>query len=159
MAVASDKRHCVGSRARPRTQTVRQRISQKASFVMREIRTLPEAEVIRRWAELYAAGKNKGIAAPELKQHMGRDSTWVEVEVPHDMYDAEWNTEGGASRRRSSGAPSNMRSSQVRCRLGWPRIAIDLPSAGYESSTSPMETTARMPRFFAVVPRLGSTCR
>jgi hypothetical protein len=60
---------------------------------MREIRTLPEAEIIRRWAELYAAGKNKGIAAPDLKQHLGRDSTWVEVEVPHDLYDADWNTE------------------------------------------------------------------
>lgn len=60
---------------------------------MREIRTLPEAEVIRRWADLYAAGKNKGYAKPNLSQYIGLDSTWVEVEVPHDRYNAEWNTE------------------------------------------------------------------
>ena len=64
---------------------------------MREIRTLPEAEVIRRWADLYAAGKHKGYAPPKLDQYVGRDSTWIEVEVPHDLYDAEWNTEGGLS--------------------------------------------------------------
>ena len=57
----------------------------------RVIRTLPEAEVIRRWAELYAAGKHKGYAKPNLGQYAGRDATWVEVEVPHDLYEAEWN--------------------------------------------------------------------
>ena len=61
---------------------------------MKEIRTLPEVEVIRRWADLYAAGKHKGYAPPDPAQYLGRDSTWVEVEVPHDLYDAEWNTEG-----------------------------------------------------------------
>ena len=60
---------------------------------MREIRTLPEAEVIRRWAELYAAGKHKGYAAPNPEPYLGRDATWIEVEVPHDLYDADWNTE------------------------------------------------------------------
>lgn len=60
---------------------------------MREIRTLTEVEVIRRWAELYAAGKHKGYAPPNPEQYLGRDSTWVEVEVPHDLYDADWNTE------------------------------------------------------------------
>jgi hypothetical protein len=59
----------------------------------REIRTLPEAEVIRRWAELYAAGKHKGYAKPVMGQYVGLDPTWVEVEVPHDLYNAEWNTE------------------------------------------------------------------
>jgi hypothetical protein len=63
---------------------------------MREIRTLPEAEVISRWAELYAAGKHKGYAAPILNQYVGRDATWVEVEVPHELYDADWNTEDAA---------------------------------------------------------------
>ena len=62
---------------------------------MREIRTLSEAEVIRRWAELYAAGKHKGYAAPDPEQYLGRDATWIEVEVPHDLYDADWNTESG----------------------------------------------------------------
>lgn len=62
-------------------------------MIARAIRTLPEAEVIRRWAELYAAGKHKGYAKPNLSQYLGRDSTWVEVEVPHDLYEAEWNTE------------------------------------------------------------------
>lgn len=60
---------------------------------MREIRTLPEVEVIRRWAELYAAGKHKGYAPPNPEHYLGRDTTWVEVEVPHDLYEAEWNTE------------------------------------------------------------------
>ena len=61
---------------------------------MRQIRTLSEAEVIRRWADLYAAGKHKGYAPPNPEPYLGRDSTWVEVEVPHDLYDADWNTEG-----------------------------------------------------------------
>jgi hypothetical protein len=60
---------------------------------VKEIRTLPEAEVISHWAELYAAGKHKGYAAPDLQQYVGRDATWIEVAVPHDLYDAEWNTE------------------------------------------------------------------
>lgn len=64
---------------------------------MREIRTLSEAEVIRRWAELYATGKHKGYAPPDPAPYLGRDSTWVEVEVPHDLYDADWNTEGTLS--------------------------------------------------------------
>ena len=60
---------------------------------MKEIRTLPEAEVISRWAELYAAGKHHGYAPPNPEHYLGRDATWVEVEVPHDLYDADWNTE------------------------------------------------------------------
>ena len=59
---------------------------------MKEIRTLPEAEVVRRWAELYAAGKHHGYNKPNLDQYLGRDSTWIEVEVPHDLYNADWNT-------------------------------------------------------------------
>jgi hypothetical protein len=59
----------------------------------RAIRTLSEAEVIRRWADLYAAGKHAGKAKPDLSQYLGRDDTWVEVEVPHAYYDADWNTE------------------------------------------------------------------
>ena len=60
---------------------------------MRQIRTLSEAEVLRRWADLYAAGKHKGYAAPNPEPYLGRDATWVEVEVPHDLYDADWNTD------------------------------------------------------------------
>lgn len=60
---------------------------------MRQIRTLSEAEVLRRWADLYAAGKHKGYAPPNPEPYLGRDSTWVEVEVTHDLYDADWNTE------------------------------------------------------------------
>ena len=59
----------------------------------RVLRTLSEAEVIRRWASLYAAGKHQGYAPPNSEPYLGRDATWVEVEVPHDLYDAEWNTE------------------------------------------------------------------
>jgi hypothetical protein len=60
--------------------------------VLREIRTLPEAEVLRQWAALYAAGKHKGYAAPNPEHYLGHDATWVEVEVPHDLYNADWNT-------------------------------------------------------------------
>ena len=66
----------------------------------REIRTLTEAEALRRWAELYAAGKHAGIARPDPSPYLGIDSTWVEVEVPHDFYDADWNTEGDLSPRQ-----------------------------------------------------------
>ena len=65
-------------------------------MIARVIRALPEAEVIRRWAELYAAGKHKGYAKPNLDQYLGLDATWVEVEVPHDLYNADWNTEDAA---------------------------------------------------------------
>lgn len=64
---------------------------------MREIRTLPEAEVLRRWAELYAGGKHKGYARPNPSHYLGKDAIWVEVEVPHDLYSADWNTGGVAS--------------------------------------------------------------
>ena len=60
---------------------------------MREIRTLPEVEVIRRWAELYAAGKHKGKSRPLLEFYVGLDPTWVEVELSHDDYEADWNEE------------------------------------------------------------------
>jgi len=66
----------------------------------REIRALPEAEALRRWADLYAAGKHAGIARADPTPYLGRDATWVEVEVPHDLYNADWNTEGGLSTRQ-----------------------------------------------------------
>jgi hypothetical protein len=62
--------------------------------VLREIRRLPEKEVIRRWFELYVAGKHAGYAAPDTSRYLGRDDIWVEAEIPHDLYDADWNTEG-----------------------------------------------------------------
>jgi hypothetical protein len=68
------------------------------------IRTLPEAAVIQRWAVLYAAGKHKGYAKPNLGQYLGKDMTWVEVDVPHDLYAADWNTEGALSAAQLSRA-------------------------------------------------------
>jgi hypothetical protein len=62
----------------------------------RVIRTLSEEEVIRRWADLYAAGKHRGYAPPGTGPYLGRDTTWIEVEVPHDLYDADWNTESAS---------------------------------------------------------------
>ncbi len=59
----------------------------------RVIRTLTEADAIDRWMALYVAGKHAGYAAPDPGQHLGRDDTWVEVEVPHDLYASEWNDE------------------------------------------------------------------
>lgn len=63
--------------------------------MLREIQRLPEAEVIRQWAELYAAGKHAGKAKPNLDQYLGRDPTWVLVEIPHDLYTADWNDPDG----------------------------------------------------------------
>jgi hypothetical protein len=63
----------------------------------RAIRTLSEAEVIDHWTVLYADGKHSGYAKPGPRQYLGYDAVWVEIEVPHDLYAAEWNTEGGLS--------------------------------------------------------------
>ena len=61
----------------------------------RKIRRLPEAEAIRHWAELYAAGTRDGYRlALGASQYLGYDTTWVEVEIPHDLYDADWNVYG-----------------------------------------------------------------
>jgi len=58
----------------------------------RELRRLPEAEVIRHWAMLYRArGYIRVVGA---SQYLGQDDTWVEVEVPHDLYEADWNVTG-----------------------------------------------------------------
>lgn len=64
-------------------------------FVMqpRVIRTLSEADVISRWIALYVSGKHAGHRAPDASHYIGRDRTWVEVEVPHELYNADWNTE------------------------------------------------------------------
>lgn len=62
----------------------------------REIRRLPEAEVLRQWLALFVAGKHaKTKTKPDaaLSQYLARDPIWVEVEVPHDLYDADWNTD------------------------------------------------------------------
>jgi hypothetical protein len=45
----------------------------KSMREMREIRTLAEAEVLRRWAELYAAGKHMGYARPNPSHYLGKD--------------------------------------------------------------------------------------
>ncbi len=55
----------------------------------REIRRLPEAEALEHWAELYV-----GVSPLGASQYIGQDATWVEVEIPHDRYDADWNTHG-----------------------------------------------------------------
>lgn len=65
--------------------------------MLREIRKLSEAEVIRQWLALYVAGKHAGIVKnPDPSPYLGHDATWVEVEIPHDLYDADWNTEGSS---------------------------------------------------------------
>lgn len=62
--------------------------------VLREIRRLPEEEVVRRWIDLYVSGKHAGRSLPDPARYLGQDDVWVEVEIPHDLYDADWNTEG-----------------------------------------------------------------
>lgn len=60
---------------------------------MRVIRKLPEKDVIHNWMMLYVSGKHAGYRAPDPSQYVGKDQTWVEVEIPHELYDADWNTE------------------------------------------------------------------
>lgn len=43
---------------------------------------------------LYVAGKHAGYKPPDASQYLGRDATWVEVEIPHEMYNADWNSDG-----------------------------------------------------------------
>lgn len=64
-------------------------------MMLREIRKFPEAEVLRQWMALYVAGKHAKYSTrpPDASHYVGRDATWVEVEIPHDLYDADWNTE------------------------------------------------------------------
>ena len=60
---------------------------------IRELRRLPEAKVIAHWIELFVAGKQAGYAKPDPSAYIGKDPTWVEVEIPHDLYSADWNQE------------------------------------------------------------------
>lgn len=55
----------------------------------RVIRTLPEIEVLQHFVK-----RNTGdgyVLVPSPGQYLGRDATWVEVEVPHELYEADWN--------------------------------------------------------------------
>lgn len=56
----------------------------------REIRKLSETEVIRHWTDLYVTRGSRVIGA---SQYLGLDDIWVEVELPHVLYDADWNGE------------------------------------------------------------------
>jgi len=79
----------------------------------RAIRTLSEAEVIRRWAELYAAGKHKGYAPPNPEPYLGRGATWVEIEVPHDLYDADWNAPESMPPRKQRSTNAHIATTKV----------------------------------------------
>jgi hypothetical protein len=57
----------------------------------RELRRLPEAEALRHWAALYTSRGGYTLGA---SQYRGQDDTWVEVEIPHDLYEAAWNASG-----------------------------------------------------------------
>lgn len=61
----------------------------------REIRRLPEAEAVQHWSELYATGTRDGHSRSlGAAQYLGEDAIWVEIEIPHALYDADWNTRG-----------------------------------------------------------------
>jgi hypothetical protein len=61
---------------------------------IRVVREVPKDEVLSHWESLYRAGKHDG-AAPPAGLHMGEPDEWVEVEIPHDLYNADWNVEDG----------------------------------------------------------------
>lgn len=90
----------------------------------REIRRLSEAEVLEKWLALYSAGKHakvirEGHKAP-MSSYQGRDPIWVEVEIPHEMYAAEWNSD------EIIGA-SNLSTAQLDRSLGYANTAGRLP--------------------------------
>jgi integrase len=57
------------------------------------VKRVSEASVIRHWAQLYGQGKHKGYAPPNLQRFVGKSKVWVQVDIPHDRYDADWNSE------------------------------------------------------------------
>ncbi len=64
-----------------------------SSSLPRLLRLVPEEEVVATWASLYAEGKHKGHDAPDLERHLGKAPVWAEVAIPHNLYNADWNTE------------------------------------------------------------------
>src|ERR1043165_6093021 len=66
------------------------------------LRRVPEQTVIDRYLELFSAGKHAGKNSnPVAERFMGIDPMWVEVEIPHDQYNADWNTDGATADRLS----------------------------------------------------------
>ena len=59
----------------------------------RELRRLPEADAIRHWSGL--ARSDNGLTG--ASQYLKIDVIWVEVEIPHALYDADWNTDALSS--------------------------------------------------------------
>lgn len=95
----------------------------------REIRRLSEAEVLRQWLALYVAGKHAKYITrpPDASHYVGRDSMWAEVEIPHDLYDADWNAEG-----------ADLSQAQVDRALKYARLPGRLPPgmAGYRGRSA-----------------------
>ena len=59
---------------------------------IRAVRVLPEAEVVEHWARLYEGGKHAGDKAWR-GQHVGKSERWIEAEIPHELYNADFNDE------------------------------------------------------------------
>lgn len=61
------------------------------------VREVPERFVLRKWAALYMQGKHRGFPPPNMDRYAGKSPVWVHVALPHDAYDADWNSPGGGS--------------------------------------------------------------
>ena len=60
------------------------------------IRSVSEDEAIAIWAAAYLEGKHKGYGTDVVglsENHRGKSPVWVEVAIPHNLYDADWNNE------------------------------------------------------------------
>ena len=60
------------------------------------IRSISEDEAIAIWAAAYLEGKHKGYGTDVVglaENHRGKSPVWVEVAIPHNLYDADWNNE------------------------------------------------------------------
>lgn len=58
----------------------------------------PEAEVLAQWSRLFNEGKHKGIVRmrPDVSPYRGRSAMWTLLAVPHDLVNADYNTDAEA---------------------------------------------------------------
>lgn len=66
----------------------------------REIRLLSEADVLRRWAALQPSEDRGYVRVVDASQYRGVDPNWIEVEIPHGLYAADWNSSAELSPRQ-----------------------------------------------------------
>lgn len=62
------------------------------------VRFVPENEVVSHWIRLYEKGKHEGYEKADPRIVSGKSDTWVEVLIPHALYNADWNADEEAEK-------------------------------------------------------------